>query len=170
MLLASAAPSKADVITTFALNGTFVLQVPGNPTLPLSSAITIDTTTGTVTSQTLLGSIGPVPPAITQGYNNAAMAYLLVIANQISGYDLYFDTASLVGYTGGNLGSTAFPTPGGAVSSYGAQLLPPTVLSSGTATPAVPEPAAAGLLLLGLAGTVLVTRRRCGAASGRPGV
>lgn len=161
-------PARADVIRTFDITGFF--QNPSIRTIsfPLSATVTIDTTTGTVTSQTIINPCDPLSGRLDpdyflyQRYDATAQAYMLgVFADPLLGDVIYFNTPSLVGYAGGDLASLNTPTPGGAVSYTVAVLVGGSQLVYGQAVPeAVPEPSSGAVVAIGIAAVTLTIRRR----------
>lgn len=158
--------ARADVIQQFHLTGTFQLATtpPVYPAGVLDAVFTIDTTTGNVLNATgtpVFSSSNPFP-MITQGFDAAANAYVYNYNPGFGFISVVFDTASLVGYTGGALASLTAPTSTGAFTYNAAPLAPATYeLVSGVATlVAVPEPASAALLAGALGVTAMLRRRR----------
>lgn len=164
--------------TVFNVTGTFT----DNATL--SGTIDINTTTGTVTGGDL--TVSTVSPAFTilgaQGtgshsdyfadFTNGAGGFPTIsgtvapsIAVAVDSLDIYFDAATLIGYTGGALCSTAGNCSTD-VTSYNTGLDPN--LTGGTVTPATPSTPEPSTWMLVLAGPALFGLRRLKTAwSGR---
>ena len=167
LVAAASKPARADVITTFGLQSMFSFeQFSGTTTVPAGSQLTIDTTTGTVTGQTIYTTGLPSSINVNQGYDTVAKSYFYNVFQYFSDYFIYFNVASLVNYAGGNLANLTDRTPGGNFSTYSAALEGSADLVTGSATAvSVPELASAGLLLGGLAAmTLLVMHRRKGSS------
>ncbi len=148
LMSGAAAPARADIITTFTAEGTFVDGAT------LGGTLTIDTTIGMVTAANLMvgapysltlatvqNQTDPPPPPtyyfVTVGATAAGFPYI----------DLIFPVSSLVAYAGGELlSTTTFGQPGVGGGGYSALYTligtTPQVddLSTGSLSVAVPEP------------------------------
>jgi hypothetical protein len=155
LMAGAAGHAKAGLIRTFDAEGTF------DDGATLSGTLSIDTTIGTVTSANLV--VG-APDSLDfidiqfQGGNIYPGDYFIQAGTTPSGLPnllLVLPTDSLVGYSGGPIGSDTNPANG-----YVSSIYLGATLTDGSLT-AVPEPS--GLLLgtvAGLAGTGYVWRRR----------
>jgi PEP-CTERM motif len=148
-LALGAAPVRADVIRVFEANGVF------DDGVKLGGTVTIDVTTGDVTSANLLLS-EPVSAEVTglgnSGESGGGFAKQFTSVGSGGPFPLIvllFTTPSLVGYGGGPLASSAMPQ-GGFSSEYGLSPDEPVGLASGTLT--VPEPSTWAMMLMGFAG------------------
>jgi hypothetical protein len=145
--------ASADTITTFNVSGTFA------DSSALSGTITINTTTGAITGASLVigaNTYSFLQLAIPLGSEFFAQ-FTTTSAFTFPFLDLFFPSASLVGYTGGALCTSSGPCAN--PTQYGAVAGTSIYLTQGSSV-AAPEPSALILLSAGLIGLGLVARKR----------
>lgn len=165
VLLAGSLICRADVVTTFNVNGTWDNGFGTGSDGSLTGTVTIDVTTGVVTdidvveTTTAASALGVSSNTFNGvGAENPVGSEYIVESGSINLFtELVFPTASLIGYTGGDLCS--FQNQCDNLTIYAVGVSGP-FLESGTVTPATPEPGSLALLGTGVLGFAGVLRRR----------